>query len=543
VPFTRATTATRTNAAGLIELTPYNLAGYSEQFDNAYWVKSSTTVTANATTAPNGTLTADRIVSSAGSNSYLYRVFSFTIGTTYTLSFYVKADSPQTIRLYGFGTTVNLDVTTEWTRISITFVATTESKDAGIRGNSLNTNFDIYLWGAQLVEGTSVLPYLETVTRLNRPRVDFSLGGCPNLLLEPQRTNLVLRSEEFDNATWVKTAVSVTANSAISPSGVQNADTFTGDGTSSTHNTRQSNSVTNAVSYTFSCYVKKNTNNFIQLCYNSGFGGNGFANFDLNSGVVGTVGAGTTASISSFGNGWYRCSITAIATSTITGNITALCLVNSASSPILETNTLSTSVFLWGAQFELGAYPTSYIPTQAASVTRNQDSFQLSNVFTNNLISSAGGTWFVDFRNNVDYIRDGSGDRGLFLDTSSTGITNGFQFVHRGGLSTQRIIINKRIGGNDIIIYQSSVPLIKIAIKWNGATADVFANGTKVVNATAFTTTAMEFLNFITDGAPFNINSMALYNTPLSDDELEVITGEGFDTYALMASNYNYILQ
>ena len=40
-----------------------------------------------------------------------------------------------------------------------------------------------------------------------------------------------------------------------------------------------------------------------------------------------------------------------------------------------------------------------------------------------------------------------------------------------------------------------------------------------------------------------NINSMALYNTPLTDDELEVITGEGFNTYALMASNYNYILQ
>ena len=34
----------------------------------------------------------------------------------------------------------------------------------------------------------------------NVPRLDYSDGGCPNLLVEPQRTNLLLRSEEFDNA-------------------------------------------------------------------------------------------------------------------------------------------------------------------------------------------------------------------------------------------------------------------------------------------------------------------------------------------------------
>jgi hypothetical protein len=397
----------------------------------------------------------------------------------------------------------------------------------------------IFIWGAQVDRGNASTPYQLTETRLNRPRVDFSLGGCPNLLLEPQRTNLVLRSEEFDNATWVKTAVSVTANSAISPSGVQNADTFTGDGTSSTHNTRQSNSVTNAVSYTFSCYVKKNTNNFIQLCYNSGFGGNGFANFDLNSGVVGTVGAGTTAGISSFGNGWYRCSITAIATSTITGNITALCLVNSASSPILETNTLSTSVFLWGAQFELGAYQTTYIPTTAASVTRNLDSFALSNVFTNNLISSAGGTWFVDIRNNLSLIRDA-------FSTSlnlGDGTTNAISIGHITSSVSQRLSVRKFLSGVGTPLYTTLTDTIKVAIKWNGTTADVFVNGVKVVTATSFAITNLPTLSVTSSDVPKYINSMALWNTPLTDDELEVITGEGFDTYALMASNYNYILQ
>ena len=42
---------------------------------------------------------------------------------------------------------------------------------------------------------------------------------------------------------------------------------------------------------------------------------------------------------------------------------------------------------------------------------------------------------------------------------------------------------------------------------------------------------------------PKFINEMALFPTPLSDDELEEMTGEGFNSYAAMASYYNYITQ
>jgi hypothetical protein len=190
-------------------------------------------------------------------------------------------------------------------------------------------------------------------------------------------------------------------------------------------------------------------------------------------------------------------------------------------------------------QVEAGAYPTSYIPTQAASVTRNADSFALSNVFTNNMISSAGGTWFMELRNNLGLSRDAFSS-GLYL--SDSGFLSSFLF-RNDGVPNSRLRLQKRVGGVETALYTTSTNTCKIAIKWNGSTADVFENGIKVVSATSFTGTAMENLVGLAGDVPKIINSMALWNTPLTDDELEVITGEGFDTYALMASNYNYILQ
>jgi hypothetical protein len=75
------------------------------------------------------------------------------------------------------------------------------------------------------------------------------------------------------------------------------------------------------------------------------------------------VGAGTTASIQSVGNGWYRCTMTATATATASGSFIAPCLVTSTTSSRAESNSLSTSVFVWGAQLVEGTEPLDYLPT------------------------------------------------------------------------------------------------------------------------------------------------------------------------------------
>jgi len=352
-------------------------------------------------------------------------------------------------------------------------------------------------------------------------RVDYSTG-TGSLLVEPQRTNLVLQSETFDNASWGKTASSITTNTTTSPDGNTTADTLTGDGTSSLHGLEQSISVTSGVTYSWSIYAKKNTNNFLQIVASSGrFGLNVWANFDLNNGVLGAVGSSTTASIQNVGNGWYRCIMTATATATGSAATYILNIISSSTSVRSESNTLTTSVFLFGAQLEVGAYPTTYTPTTSTTVTRVADSFSRSNIYTDGYITSGGGTWLAEFQGNLAY-NSGNGAIQLGLGNNTTGATADNLWI--APATTGRIRVWKQVAGTLTSLFTTSTDTIKVATKWNGTTADVFVNGTKVVSATSFTPTALESLRTVIVEQPYFIPQMKLYNQPLPDAECISLT-------------------
>ena len=574
--FTRGSDAWRTNVQGLVERTPWNLLQYSEMFTDSYWAKSGSTISANVLSAPNGTLTADKLVENSATSEHLIGAGNYTFSAgAYTISVYAKASERGVLQLLfngsisivsfanfdlvngvvgSKGSNVSESITPVgdgWYRCTLTAnvvagtapalyycmqTSTTATRAQTYAGNGTS---GIFIWGAQLVEGAYPLEYFPTTDRLNVPRIDYSYGTCPALLLEPQRTNLALQSETFDNASWVKTNASVTANSTTAPDGTTNADTFTANGALSSHELGQSVSVTLGVSYSYSVYAKKNTNNFIQLLGSGAIlGVNGWANFNLDTGVVGSVGSAVTASIQNVGNGWYRCTMTAPAVATSSGTIVAL-LVSSATSPRGEINTLSTSVFIYGAQLEVGAYATSYIKTEATSVTRLADSFSRNNIYTNNLITSAGGTWFVELRNNIVYTRDANTRFGIG-DTTALN-TNSLFFIGDIG---NRINLWKAVSGAVTGLYTTTTDTTKFAFKWNGTSCDIFANGTKVVTATSFTPTNMENLIGAL-GVPIFIQGMALYPVPLSDVDCELLTNptsSGYSSFASMASSLGYIL-
>lgn len=508
--FSRATDAWRTNSQGLIERTPWNLLRSSEQFDLPAWTKTragagvNPVVTANAGIAPNGTNTADRVQfncvgNTSADRSILLQAITIFVGTNYTASFYIKAFSAgevgKQLRIVGEGTSIPstiITLTADWTRVTIT-----GSAASVITGNYIfetrgtftsNTTADVLLWGAQLVEGSSSLEYFPTTDRQDVPRIDYSLGGCPNILLEPQRTNIVLYSQEFDNASWTKTDTTITANTTISPSGVQNADTMSL--TVTTSRVTAPNTLS-AGTYTISVWIRV-------------LSGSGTMRFNL------TIDGVNTNVIFSPTSQWERFT-------------TTFTVVTSAAPISFRAQSFVGDVAIWGAQIETGSYPTSYIPTTNASVTRNADTITRNNIYTNGFITSIGGTWFLNLKNNIPIIRDGL-ESGIYIDSSSSGFANGFNI--RNSLSSSvRVSISKWIAGAGTPLYATTANDVKIAIKWNGTTADIFENGVKVVSATSFAITNMEFLQaFGNASARKFISSIMLYPTPLSDAECITLT-------------------
>ena len=239
---------------------------------------------------------------------------------------------------------------------------------------------------------------LQTATT-NEPRFDHNptTGESLGLLPEEARTNLLLRSEEFAT-TWTATRASITSNSVTAPDGTTTADSLTEDTTASqTHVVTQSASISTATSYTFSCFAKANTRPSIRLSLGSaGFTTNLAATFNLQGGTVIGTSAGVTASITPFSNDWYRCSATATSTATASTAFTVFIGDSATTTNVTYTGDGTSGIYIWGAQLEAGAFPTSYIPTTSATATRAADVASITGSNFSSFYNQTEGTFFAD---------------------------------------------------------------------------------------------------------------------------------------------------
>ena len=529
--WTRASDAWRTNADGLIQRVPWNLQTYSEDYTLSAWTKVGATITGNSTNSPSGTLTADTVTASATTAQHgFYNLSPYTIGAVgdlFTISIYVKRGnldwvvidhyqnisnytwfniSSGTVGTVGSGATASItNVGDGWYRLSVTKALTsTTANYMGFYISNANNTFSwtatgnefTYFWGAQYVQGSSAQTYFPTTDRLNVPRLSYMYGSCPALLLEPQRTNVFLQSQTFTSASWLSGgggASVFTDNFATSPDGTTTASRWTAAGTN--YQVRQNVATINTTG-TISVWMRTNS-------------GTKSVTLFINDVIVTSTITVTTT--------WQRF--------TLTGAVGAV-LVGAGRCGFSNNSVLTTSDYIevWGAQYELGAYPTTYIPTTTASATRIADSFSRNNIYTNGLITSSGGTWFVELRGNVSYTRDG-GSTSLAISTTSADVfagSTGIEILANTGLN--RLSVIKRISGTATTLYLTTTDTVKIAVKWNGTNADVFVNGTKQVSATSFTTTNMEFLKAFGADVPKFIQAMALYPTPLSDTDCTTLT-------------------
>jgi hypothetical protein len=398
-------------ASPYVRWSAHNLTVQSQTFDNVSWTKTNTTVTANDAVAPDGTTTAEKIEATTTGSGRFIRVDNTTVsGFQYTGSAYIKAGNINWCAVYlinsagtsyagsyfnvGSGTEGTnfaanwtlasaeiVSVGSGWYRLSVTTTvdATTArlviELDSADANNSVTAGDYVHGWGAQVNRGPIATPYLATTTaaRIGIPQSYDAAAAQYGILVEPAATNIFLQSEDL-TTTWSNTNTTETANATTAPDGTLTADKLVeASDAGAQHAIVQSPSVTSGSTYTFSGYFKQGERTWLQISVGTlRFPDNFKCNFNLATGAKGTIGAGCSdSSITSIGDGWYRCSITATADST--GGASVSFFLAEADDDVAYAGDGTSGFYVWGAQAEVGSVPTSYIPTLGSTVTRAAD--------------------------------------------------------------------------------------------------------------------------------------------------------------------------
>ena len=195
------------------------------------------------------------------------------------------------------------------------------------------------------------------------------------ILVEEARTNLLERSQEFDNAYWTKNNATVSANQTASPDGAVTADKIQEDTVNGVHGVSRLVTL-GAGAVTFSCFVKAAERNFVNIGMTDTATGDCNAVVNLTTGAVvgGSAGGswtGRTVVVTAAANGFWRVSVTG--TKGISVLVSPYVRTALDASTTSFTGTTGSGVFAWQADLEAGAFATSPIITTGAAGTRGVD--------------------------------------------------------------------------------------------------------------------------------------------------------------------------
>ena len=251
--------------------------------------------------------------------------------------------------------------------------------------------------------------------------------ACRGLLIEESRTNLYSRSQEFNDGAWGRTGTSVGTNAINAVDGTLTADKLIEDTSLGLHNILRTITPP-ATAHTLSVFAKKGERNWIAL---RAGGANTF--FNLDTGVA--TSAINSPTITKYGNGWYRCTVTS---SSGTQNQIWMSPDGVATS---YTGDGTSGIYIWGAQLEAGSFATSYIPTTAGSAIRSTDLCNISGSAFSGIYNQPEGTLIVvadEFRRGVAYslltrisnsVNPGSNRYSIGSYGGKTGVASPLEFV------------------------------------------------------------------------------------------------------------------
>ena len=259
----------------------------------------------------------------------------------------------------------------------------------------------------------------------NVPRIEYdATGAVKGLLIEEARTNLLPYSLLAHGSGWTQQYATLTLGATTAPDGTSKASSLV-ESTSTSKHQCYSTGIVTGVTTTYSIWIKANTRSEILVSFATAGQAKG-AFFNLLTGEVGTVYSGYSASIVEGVDGWYRCSVTFTPSSSGTYYSAVMMSVSESST---YTGDGTSGIYLWGAQLEVGSFPSSYIPTTGSTATRAADDATI-------LRSSFGhhneaSTWVVEFTptfpsvdtNQSVLYRYGSGYDFLIWSTSANYMT------------------------------------------------------------------------------------------------------------------------
>jgi hypothetical protein len=354
---------------------------------------SAPVVTANAAVAPDGTLTAERVLFNCGGSTIADRssltqaVTGVSVGQSYVGTVWIKANTPgdigKQLRFVGdsvLNSTI-VTLTADWQRVSASGTCTLAVNNNFIietRGTfTTNQTADVLIWGAQLNTGSTALPYVATTSSIYLPP-SYNSTTPKNLLGFTQefdnaawtksnsfvQTNLFTYSQDFSNAFWQPTNITVTNSATTAPDGTNTAQSIAATAAVSTLLVSAATTVS-ATSATYSIYVKQGSGaNLANTTATNLLGGT----INYSTGVF-TYSVGSTGvTVQNAGNGWWRIVLS------VTSGITAGDGLRGYIGFTGGTETAGTFLYAWGAQLVQGSVPGDYqVTTSAAAAVQYSD--------------------------------------------------------------------------------------------------------------------------------------------------------------------------
>ena len=327
----------------------------------------------------------------------------------------------------------------------------------------------------------STATYVDRYGVVQTAATDTPREEANGFLIEGASTNIATYSEQHNNGAFTTIEITVAADSVAAPDGTTTADKITATAVENQHAVYRSLTVTTA-DWTHSVYAKDNGDGWVRI----GTGVN-YAFFDLSTGVTGSALA-CTPEITSVGNGWYRCAITA----SLTAGALAFYVFTATGEGVNSyTGDGVSGIYIWGEQLEVLPFASSYIPTTTASVTRAAD-----------LVSAVSANNFDETQGSISLTYDVIGILGISQQV--IGISDGtFNNEYNLTQSATNLITQVTIGGSTDANYLTATAAnttYNVVIPYQLNNIETFVNGATVGSATSFALPVVTTVNLGNDG-------------------------------------------